>query len=328
MKLLIVNQDEVEQLLPMSDCITVMTDALMALANGQVHLPLRMVVRPPEAAGVLALMPAYVSGDNAAFGVKIIGVFNGNPAIGKDSHQGAVLLLSGETGEPQALMNASAITAIRTAAVSGVATRVLARAESGDLAIIGAGVQARSHLAAMACVRSIRRVRVVSRNPPHAQEFVRNVRSSYPFPIEAVNTIEAAVRDADLIVTATSSAEPVLKRDWISQGAHLNVVGASQSFAREVDAATMAASSLFVDRRESTVNESGDYLFALRDGAIGPDHIQAEIGEVLIGAKAGRINPDEITLFKSLGLAVEDLAAAEYIYRKAQSTTAGTWVEF
>jgi ornithine cyclodeaminase/alanine dehydrogenase-like protein (mu-crystallin family) len=328
MKLLIVNQDEVEQLLPMSDCIAVMTDALMALAKGQVHLPLRMVVRPPEAKGVMALMPAYVSGENAAFGVKIIGVFNGNPAIGKDSHQGAVLLLSGETGEPLALMNASAITAIRTAAVSGVATRVLARADAGDLAIIGSGVQARSHLAAMACVRSIRRVRVVSCDPMHAQEFVRNVRSSYPFQIEAVSTIEAAVRDADLIVTATSSSEPVLKREWISHGAHLNVVGASQSFAREVDSATMAASSLFGDRRESTVNESGDYLFALHEGAIGPDHIRAEIGEVLIGAKPGRINPDEITLFKSLGLAIEDLAAAEYVYRQAQSTSAGNRVEF
>ncbi len=306
----------------------VMMDALMALANGHVHLPLRMVVRPPEAAGLIALMPAYVSGENAAFGVKLIGVFNGNSALGKDSHQGAVLLLSGETGEPLALMNASAITAIRTAAVSGVATRVLARADAGDLAIIGSGVQARSHLAAMTCVRSIRRVRVVSRNPAHAQQFASDMRAVYPFPIEATNTIEATVRDADLIVTATSSNEPVIKREWIADGAHLNVVGASQAFAREVDAATIAASSLFVDRRESTLNESGDYLFALHEGAIGPDHIQAEIGEILIGAKAGRMRSDEITLFKSLGLAIEDLAAAQYVYQQAQSTGAGTWVEF
>jgi ornithine cyclodeaminase/alanine dehydrogenase-like protein (mu-crystallin family) len=328
MKLLILNQDEVERLLPMADCITVMTDALMALAKGQVHLPLRMVVRPPEAAGLMALMPAYVSGEHAAFGVKLIGVFNGNPALGKDSHQGAVLLLSGETGEPLALMNASAITAIRTAAVSGVATRVLARADAGDLAIIGSGVQARSHLAAMTCVRSIRRVRVVGRNPAHAQQFVRDMRAAYPFPIDAVDTIEAAVRGADLIVTATAATEPVLRREWITDGAHLNVVGASQPHAREVDVATMAASSLFVDRRESTINESGDYLFALRDGAIGPDHIQAEIGEVLMGAKPGRMRPDEITLFKSLGLAIEDLASAQYVYEQARQRKTGTWVEF
>jgi ornithine cyclodeaminase len=328
MKILILNQSEVEQLLPMRNCIEVMVEALTALAQGRVHLPLRMVVRPTDAKGLLGLMPAYMSGDRAAFGIKIIGVFNGNPAIGKDSHQGAVLLISGETGEPLALMNASAITAIRTGAVSGVATRLLAREAAGDVAIIGSGVQARSHLAAIACVRSIRRVRVVSRSFDHAQRFVSEMRLLYPFPVEAVKSVEEAVDHADLIVTATSSSEPILKREWISSGAHLNVVGASLPHAREVDSAMMAASSLFVDRRESTLNESGDYLFAMRDGAIGPDHIRAEIGEVLIGSKPGRSSIDEITLFKSLGLAIEDLAAAEYTYRQAQRSGIGTWVDF
>lgn len=328
MKMLILNQAEVEQLLPMPACIEVMQDALSALARDQIYLPLRQIVRPPEAKGLLALMPAYLSGDRSAFGVKIIGVFNGNPAIGKDSHQGAVLLISGETGEPLALMNASAITAIRTAAVSGVATRSLAREAAGNLAIIGSGIQARSHLAAMTCVRSIKQVRVASRSFDHAQRFVSEMRSLYPFPIEAVKSVEAAVHLADLIVTVTSSNEPILTREWISPGAHLNVVGASLPHAREVDSATMAASSLFVDRRESTVNESGDYLFAVRDGAIGPDHIRAEIGEVLTGSKPGRSSIDEITLFKSLGIAIEDLAAAEYTYRQAQRSGIGTWVDF
>jgi ornithine cyclodeaminase len=328
MKLLVLNQSEIEQLLPMHDCITVMTDALTALANSQVHLPLRMVVRPPKAAGVMALMPAHVAGDNAALGVKVINVFNGNPAKGKDSHQGAVLLFDADTGEPLAMMNASAITAIRTAAVSGVATRLLAREDAGNLAIIGSGVQARSHLAAMACVRSIRRARIVSRHFDHAQNFAAEMQSHYAFPIEPVATIEAAVRDADLIVTATSSSEPVVQREWIAPGAHLNVVGASQPHAREIDTATMAAASLFVDRRESTLNESGDYLQAAREGVIGPEHIRAEIGEVLIGAQGGRTRSDEITLFKSLGLAVEDVAAAAYVYQQAQKNNAGTWVEF
>jgi ornithine cyclodeaminase len=287
-----------------------------------------MVMRPPEAAGVMALMPAYVAGESAALGVKVINVFNGNPAQGKDSHQGAVLLFAAETGEPAAMMNASAITAIRTAAVSGVATRLLAREDAGDLAIIGSGVQARSHLAAMTCVRPVRRVRVASRHVEHAQRFASEMQPHYAFPIEPVGTIEAAVHRADLIVTATSSAEPILQRDWITQGAHLNVVGASQPHAREVDTATMAAASLFVDRRESTLNESGDYLIAARDGAIGPEHIRAEIGEVLIGAKPGRTQPDEITLFKSLGLAVEDVASAAYLYRQAQKNNIGAWVEF
>jgi ornithine cyclodeaminase len=328
MPLLILNHTEIERLLPMSECIVVMSDALMALAKGQVHLPLRMIVRPPEAAGLLGLMPAYVAGEHAAYGVKTVCVFPGNPAKGKDAHQGAVLLFSAESGEPLGMMNASAITAIRTAAVSGLATRVLAREDAGDLAIIGSGVQARSHLAAMSCMRSIRRVRVASRSFDHARRFVAEQQPRYPFPLEAVGTVEAAVRGADLIVTVTSSAEPILRREWISDGAHLNLVGASLPTAREVDSATMAAASLFVDRRESTLNESGDYLFAAREGVIDPEHIQAEIGEVLIGAKPGRTRADEITLFKSLGLAVEDLAAAEYLYRKAKETNSGTWVEF
>ncbi len=328
MKLLVLNHSEIEPLLPMPECITVMADALLALANGQVHLPLRMVVRPPEAAGVMALMPAYLAGESAALGVKVINVFNANPAQGKDSHQGAVLLFDAGTGEPLAMMNASAITAIRTAAVSGVATRLLAREDAGDLAIIGSGVQARSHLAAMACVRSIRRVRVASRDFEHARSFAADMQPHYAFPIEPMTTIEAAVRRADLIVTATSSSEPVVRREWIARGAHLNVVGASQPHAREIDTATMAAASLFVDRRESTLNESGDYLCAVHEGAIGPEHIRAEIGEVLSGAKTGRTRPDEITLFKSLGLAVEDVASAAYLYQQAQSHDIGTWVEF
>jgi ornithine cyclodeaminase len=276
----------------------------------------------------MALMPAHVAGESAALGVKVINVFNGNPAKGKDSHQGAVLLFDAETGEPLAMMNASAITAIRTAAVSGAATRWLAREDAGDLAIIGSGVQARSHLAAMTCVRSIRRVRIASRHFEHAQRFAAEMQPHSPSAIEPMETIEAAVREADLIVTATSSSEPVVRREWIAPGAHLNVVGASQPDAREVDTATMAAASLFVDRRESTLNESGDYLQAARESAIGPEHIRAEIGEVLIGAKPGRTRPDEITLFKSLGLAVEDVASAAYLYQQAQKRSAGTWVEF
>lgn len=328
MKILILNHRDVETLLPMPACIEVMAEALSALARGQVHQPLRTIVRPPGAAGLMGLMPAYQAGERAAFGLKAVCVFPGNPARGKDAHQGAVLLFSAETGEALALLNASAITAIRTAAVSGVATRLLARAEAGELAIIGAGVQARAHLAAMASIRPIRRARVASRHPDSARRFAAGLAPHYDFPIEPVDSVEAAVRGADLVVTATTAAEPILERGWIAPGAHLNVVGSSVPTAREVDTATMAAASLFVDRRESTLNEAGDYLFAAREGAIGPAHIRAEIGEVLIGARPGRTAPDEITLFKSLGLAIEDLAAAEYVFRQAQAANAGRWVEF
>lgn len=328
MKILILNHTEVTELLPMEACIPVMADTLAALARGAVHQPLRMVVRPPDAAGLMGLMPAYMSGERAAYGLKAICVFPQNAAIGKDAHQGGVMLFSAETGELLALVSASAITAIRTAAVSAVATRLLAREEAGELALIGVGVQGHSHLAAMAAVRPLRRVRVASRHGENARQFAAEMASHYAFPIEPVESVEAAVRGADLIVTVTTAAQPILQREWLSPGVHLNVVGSSIPTTREVDTATMAAASLFVDRRESTLNEAGDYLFAAREGAIGPDHIRAEIGEVLIGAKPGRTGPDEITLFKSLGLAIEDLASAEYLYRQAQAQGVGTWAEF
>lgn len=328
MKILILSHLQVVELLPMKECITVMREALSALAAGEVHQPLRTIIRPPDAAGLMGLMPSYISGDRAAFGLKAICVFPANPAKGMDSHQGAVLLFSAETGEVLAMMNASAITAIRTAAVSGVATDLLAREDASDLTIIGAGVQARSHLAAMSEVRLIKRCRVASRHFEHAQEFADEMRTDYTFPIEAVKSVEEALASAEVIVTATNAVEPIVKREWISSGAHLNVVGASTPDAREVDSATMAAASVFVDRRESTVNEAGDYLLALRDGAIKPDDIRAEIGEVITRDQPGRTSPEEITLFKSLGLAVEDLATAEYLYRKANELNRGTWVEF
>lgn len=328
MKILILNHDEVVRLLPMKECIALMREALAKLAAGEVHQPLRTIVRPPDAVGVMGLMPSYVGGDRAAYGLKTVCVFPGNPAKGKDAHQGAVLLFSADTGELQALMNASAITAIRTAAVSGVATDLLAREDASKLAIVGAGVQARTHLLAMSEVRSIERCRVVSRTAEHARRFVDEMKRSVPFAIEAVENVKEALDGADMIVTVTSAKEPVVRREWIAGGAHLNVVGSSTPAAREVDTATVAASSMFVDRRESTVNEAGDYLFAAREGAIGPEHIRAELGEVLTGVKPGRTSPDEITLFKSLGLAVEDLAAADYLYRKAKELNSGVWVEF
>jgi len=327
-KILVLKQSEVEELLPMRECISVMDEALTDLARGKVFQPLRMIVMPPGAQGGMGLMPSYRSGERAVFGVKTVCVFPANPSKGLDSHQGNVVLFSAETGELIALMNASAITAIRTAAVSGVATRLLAREDADDLAIIGSGVQARTHIEAMACVRPLKRVRIASLRFENAKKFADEMGPRYSFPIEPVQDIETAVRGASLIVTATSSAQPILKREWVSSGAHLNVVGSSVASDREVDSATMAASSLFVDRRESTINEGGDYLFALRDGSIGNDHIKAEIGELLIGEKQGRSSSDEITLFKSLGLAIEDLASADYLYRKAQELGRGVWVDF
>ena len=326
MKILILDSEQIRELLPMRDCIELMADALSSLARGEVFQPLRTIIRPPEARGLLGLMPAYRTGDHGAFGMKAICVFPQNPAQGKDAHQGAVMLFSRETGELMALMNASEITATRTAAVSAVATRLLAREDAHQLAIIGAGVQARTHLLALDAVRSIKRARVACRNIEHAQKLVRDMQPRFAFPIEAVKTNEEAVRGADLIVTATSSQEPVINKDWISSGAHVNAIGTHSPTSREIDSATMAAARIFTDRRESALNEAGDYLLAANEGRINADSIVGEIGELLIGTKPGRTSVNEITLFKSLGLAIEDVACAEYLYQKALSQSLGTWV--
>lgn len=330
MKILVLNAAEVERLLPVRECIGVMREALTSLAGGEVYLPLRMIVRPPGAEGLMGLMPVYRAGGEgaSAYGLKAICVFPGNPEKGKDAHQGGVMLFSGETGELLALLNASAITGIRTAAVSGLATQALAREDACELAIIGAGVQARSHLLAMACVRPIKRARVASRRFEHARALASEMQPRCSFPVEALESVAEAVRGADLIVTATTAREPVLQREWVAAGAHVNAVGTYSADARELDTETVVNASLFVDRRESVTSEAGEYLIPARDGLIGPEHIRAELGEVLTGAKPGRTSAEEITIFKSLGLAIEDLAAAEYVYRRAQDETAGAWVEF
>jgi ornithine cyclodeaminase/alanine dehydrogenase-like protein (mu-crystallin family) len=328
MSILILTQAEVEALLPMADCIELMAGALGALARGQVVQPARTLLRPPGGAGIMLTMPAYVAAAGAApfYGLKAVLVHDGNVAKGIDSHQGAVLLFSGATGQPLAVMNAAAITAIRTAAVSGLATRLLARADAGDLALIGAGGQARAHLAAMRAVRSLRRVRVASRNLSHAQKFAADNGAGAPCPIEAVGSVEAAVRGADLIVTATNAQEPIVQRDWVAPGAHLNAVGAYTPTTRELDGALVAAARLFVDSRAAALAEAGDILLPLQAGVFGPEHIRAELGEVVIGRQPGRGSRDEITLFKSLGLPVEDAAAAEFVYERAEGV--GRRVEF
>jgi ornithine cyclodeaminase len=328
MKILVLDNQAIRELLPMTECIELMADALAALACGEVYQPLRTIIRPPEARGLLGLMPAYRAGEQGAFGLKAICVFPENPAKGKDAHQGAVMLFSRETGELLALMNASEITAIRTAAVSAVATRLLAREDAQQLAIIGAGVQARTHLTALAAVRAIKHVRVAARNIEHARQFASEMQAKFAFPIESVGSNEEAVRGADLIVTATSSLEPVIDKDWISPGAHVNAIGTHSPNSREIDGATMAAARIFTDRRESALNEAGDYLLAAKEGLVTPESILGELGEVLTGAKPGRTSSTEITLFKSLGLAIEDVVSADYLYQKAKSQNAGTWIDF
>jgi ornithine cyclodeaminase/alanine dehydrogenase-like protein (mu-crystallin family) len=314
MSVRVIDEHDVRRLLPMAECIDVMAEALAALARGEVHNPLRFVIRPPGEQSLMGLMPAHRSGQVPLYGLKTVAIFPGNSARGLDSHQGFVALFDGETGETRAILNAGAITAVRTAAVSGVATRLLARDGASTLAILGAGIQARSHLEAMRAVRDFDRVVVWSRTPGRMPE------------LEEAATAQDAVRDADVIVTATSAVEPIIERGWLKPGVHINAVGSSIPTTRELDTATMRDAALFVDRRESTVNEAGDFLFPQREGVIGPEHIRAEIGELLIGAGEGRRSAEEITVFKSLGLAVQDLAAAEHVLRRAEAEDVGSVV--
>jgi ornithine cyclodeaminase/alanine dehydrogenase-like protein (mu-crystallin family) len=318
-ELLVLSHDDVRRLLPMDECIELMEVVLSDLARGRVWVPLRFVIRPPEEQTLMGLMPAHRSEPQRAYGLKAICIFPENPARGLDAHQGGVLLFDGETGEPRALLDASAVTAVRTAAVSAVATRALAREDAKELAILGAGVQARSHLDALPHVRAFEKVRIWSRTPEHAQA----VASESPVA-EVVESAEAAVTGADVVVTATSSREPVLERSWLAPGAHVNAVGSSIPTARELDDETMTEAALFCDARESLVNEAGDYLLA----GLSDESIRAELGEVLIGSAEGRRDAEELTVFKSLGLGVEDLAAAEHVYERARAEGLGSAVPF
>jgi ornithine cyclodeaminase len=301
---LVLSTEEVERLLPMDECIEAMTEVLSSLARDELHQPLRSVVRPPTAGGLMGLMPAHRGGSSPAYSLKEIVIAPDNPARGLDAHQGAVLLHDGETGELRALLNASPITAIRTAAVSAVATRALARPDARVVAIVGAGVQGRSHEEAMRAVLDDPEIRVWSRRDGGSAEEI--------------------VRGADVVCTCTTSREPVVRHEWLEPGAHVNAVGASVPTSRELEEETIRAATLVVDRRESALNEAGELLIP----GLGEDAIAAELGEVLVGAHPGRASAGELTVFKSLGLAVEDLAAAELVVRKAREQGVGTEVPF
>lgn len=310
---------EVTRLLPMAECIDAMGEVLASLARDELTNPLRSMMRVSGSDNFLGLMPSHRAGANGVFALKTIVIAPGNPARGLDSHQGFVALFDGETGKTRAILDASAVTAIRTAAVSGLATRMLARADAKRLAIIGAGVQAQTHLEAMRAVREWESVRVWSRTPGRASAELDGVEESA--------SAEEALRDADVVCTTTSAREPVVQRAWLAAGVHVNAVGSSIKSTRELDTQTMVDAALFVDRRESTLNEAGDFLIPQAEGAIGPEHIRAELGEILNGAAEGRRNDTELTVFKSLGLGVEDLAAAELVLRRAEAEDVGTVVD-
>jgi ornithine cyclodeaminase/alanine dehydrogenase-like protein (mu-crystallin family) len=330
MRVLVLSHDDVLAALPPVQCAEAMAAVLAAHARGEAFMPLRSVMMPPGAEGFMGLMPGWRQageGAKASFGLKAICLMPGNPARGLDAHQGIVTLFDGEIGVPTAILDASAITEVRTAAVTAVATRLLAREDSRVLAILGAGVQAKAHLDSLLGVREFDSIRVYAPTEAHARRLVARAPAGGPTVIVSASA-QDAVRGADVVVTSTSSREPVLRREWLAPGTHVNAVGASSPTAREIDVETVAASALFCDSRESLRNEAGEYRLALEQGLIsGEDHVRGELGEVLAGTRPGRRDPTELTLFRSLGLAVEDLAAAEHAVAGARRLGLGTEVE-
>jgi alanine dehydrogenase len=324
--MLVLNRREVGQLLTMPACIDLMERALASLSRGEVILPLRPVIRIPDSPNAFAVMPTY-SAALGASAAKLITVYPGNHGTELDSHQGVVALFDGGDGRLLAIIDAASITAIRTAAVSAVATKLLARQDVKTLVVLGSGTQARTHVEAMFAVRPFERVIVWSRSTEHARALVADASARHAAAFSVATDAGAAVMAADVVCTVTASREPVLLGDWLRPGTHVNAVGASLPAARELDSEAVRRATVFVDRRESAANEAGDLIIPMQEGVIAADHVAAEIGELVIGTKPGRRDAREITLFKSLGLAVEDLACAHYLHDLARHQGAGTWVQ-
>ncbi|MGH2888910.1 MAG: ornithine cyclodeaminase family protein [Solirubrobacteraceae bacterium] len=327
MGVLILSDADVHAALDRDECERAMAAVLVDRAHGRAHNPLRSVSAPPGAAGFMGLMPAYAGG---SFGLKAICLMPGNPRRGLDTHQGTVTLFDGITGIPSAILNAAAVTEIRTAAVTALATRALARADACVLGILGAGVQARSHLHALAGARPWSEIRIYAPSAERARaaaDEAVGAGARIPRPRVAASAREA-LDGADVVLTVTSSREPVLEQAWLAPGAHVNAIGASGLSAQELPVATVAAAALFCDSRDSLEAEAADYQSAVREGAIpGPEHVRAELGEVLAELRPGRSSPAELTVFRSLGIGVEDLAAASVAVTGARELGLGLEIE-
>ena len=309
MTLKIINAAEVRELLPMSRCIDVMAEAMQAASTGAVTVPPRITMPLAEQSGYMFAMPGAAP-SLGVYGTKIISQHPANPAEGLPAIQGFVVLFDDETGTPRAIIDGAEITALRTAAASGLATRQLARRDARTHGILGTGVQARTHIDAIAAVAPIEEVLIWGRDTDKAQGIAAELN------IRACSDPQE-VAGCDIVSTVTGSDEPVIHGDWVKPGAHINLVGAHTPATREADSALMATGSIFVDLMESAMNESGDILIPIEEGRFDRGHIRGEIGRVVSGEVAGRRSPEEITLYVSLGITAQDLYAANAVYRSA-----------
>jgi ornithine cyclodeaminase/alanine dehydrogenase-like protein (mu-crystallin family) len=324
--MLIINHTQVRELLPMRACMEVVGKALAALARGEGVQPLRSSIWSPETECELCWMPGSLAAGQP-FGIKIISCVDNPGELGVESHQGGVMIFDPANGAPLALCECGAITAVRTAAASALATQWLARPDATTVAILGAGAEARSHVEAMLEARSVDLFRVWTRNADKARAFAVEQAERHGVKIETAADVASAVVGADIVCTTTSAREPILFGEMLSEGTHVNAVGASLVTWREIDTEVVRRSSLFTDRRESLENEAGEYRLAIEEGVIGADHLQAELGEVINGDHPGRRTDSEITLYRSLGVAVEDIAAAQLVFERALEQGVGTEVD-
>ncbi|HVU95998.1 MAG TPA: ornithine cyclodeaminase family protein [Puia sp.] len=310
-----IDKPTIATLLPMSEAIPLMESMFHDLATGQILQPLRTLMWLPDKKGLLGMMPAYAGGPNL-IGIKLITIFHGNANTTHPSHQGVIILFDGENGAPLMLFDAEEITAIRTAAASAVATKLLAKKEASTLAILGTGEQAARHLEAIPLVRPIKEVRIWGRNKSKAVQLAEKTEKRQ---VTIADTPQQAAEGADIICTVTAATQPILQGEWISPGTHLNVVGSCTPNAREVDSETIAKAKVFTDKYESLFNEAGDFLIPKKEGCITESAVQAELGEVIAKTRPGRQHPADITLFKSLGIAAEDLYSAYHVFKKIRT---------
>ena len=308
----LVEAAEARERLTMDVCVPLMREALVALESGEASQAPRSICKLPHG-NLFGFMPAYM-GDRDCLGAKVITAFPGNAGTEYPSHMGYVMVFEAEHGSFVGMADCSVITEMRTGAVSGVATDLLARKDARVLGIIGAGAQGRSHLAAMMLVRpDIDEVRVYDIRPDAAAAYAREMGEKYGVHIIVCDSVREAVHDADIICTVTPSKEAYLPLDWVKPGAHVNAVGTFSPTTREVCSDLVAASKLYADQVEAMRRESGEYLIPLAEGLIDEGHVVGSVGDVLLGRAPGRTSDDEITLFDALGLAVEDVICGRYL---------------
>ncbi len=307
-----IDRDEIARRLTYEKCIPIVRAAMIAFSRGETRQHLRSII-PLSEGRLFGIMPGAMASDGP-FGAKLISVFAGNAAKGRQSHQGLVILFDPETGAPVCVVDAGEITAIRTAAASAVATDALARVDAGDLAILGTGEQAVSHIRAIATVRRLRSITIWGRRIEQAAALAAEMNGELGIPAVVAAHVPDAVSRADIICTVTSAAEPVLQGAWLRPGTHLNLVGSSHAGPVEVDNDLVVRSRFIADSREGVLAQGAEFLRAREAGLITDAHIVGEIGEVLAGTIPGRQSPDEITAYKSLGHVVQDLASAWALY--------------